>query len=124
MTGTIDGKTQVFHKVWFVTISNQPYFGGGMKIAPLASPADGELDFTIVHGLSRWKLLLVFLSVFLGKHTAFKEVYSGTGERITIRSDQDVPIHADGETVEALKKGKELDVHVLPLSWKMLNRSG
>ncbi|MGM0830114.1 MAG: diacylglycerol/lipid kinase family protein [Bacillota bacterium] len=120
----VDGKEQVFHKVWFVTVSNQPFFGGGMKIAPQACPHDGSIDMTLVHGLSRWKLLLVFLSVFFGKHTAFNEVSTCTGTTMTIRSSQDVLVHADGDTIEELKKGNELKVHVLPLSWKMLNRSG
>ncbi|WP_044340302.1 diacylglycerol/lipid kinase family protein [Rossellomorea aquimaris] len=121
---TVDGKEQRFHKVWFVTISNQPFFGGGMKIAPQACPRDGYIDMTLVHGLSRWKLLLVFLSVFFGKHTAFKEVSTCSGKRMTIQSSQDVPVHADGDTIEELKKADELKVHVLPMSWKMLNRSG
>ncbi|NMH67475.1 diacylglycerol kinase family lipid kinase [Bacillus sp. RO3] len=120
----VDGEEQQFHKVWFVTVSNQPFFGGGMKIAPQASPCDGYMDVTLVHGLSRWKLLLVFLSVFFGKHTAFKEVSTFKGKAMTLTTSRDVPVHADGDTVEELEKGNELKVHVLPLSWKMLNRSG
>jgi diacylglycerol kinase (ATP) len=120
----VDGKEQRFQKVWFVTISNQPFFGGGMKIAPQACPQDGYIDMTLVHGLSRWKLLLVFISVFFGKHTVFKEVSTRTGKMITVQSSQDVPVHADGDTIEELKKADELKVNVLPLSWKMLNRSG
>lgn len=120
----VDGDEQVFSKVWFVTISNQPFFGGGMKIAPRACPVDGQMDMTVVHGLSRWKLLLVFISVFIGKHTAFKEVHTGKGRKISIHADQAVPVHVDGDTVDALEKDQELKVRVLPLSWKMLNRSG
>ena len=120
----MDGKEQVFHKVWFVTISNQPFFGGGMKIAPQASPVDGETDVTLVHGLSRWKLLMVFVSVFFGKHTAFREVSTCRGNVMTIHSSREVPVHADGDTVGQLMKDQTLQVKVLPASWKMLNRSG
>ncbi|TMU85966.1 diacylglycerol kinase family lipid kinase [Bacillus sp. BHET2] len=120
----VDEEEQVFSKVWFVTISNQPFFGGGMKIAPSACPMDGQLDMTVVHGLSRWKLLFVFLSVFIGKHTALKEVHTVRGRMISLHPNQSVPVHVDGDTVDALEKDQELKVRVLPLSWKMLNRSG
>ncbi|WP_079510108.1 diacylglycerol/lipid kinase family protein [Mesobacillus jeotgali] len=96
---TVDGKVFRYDHAWFVTVSNQPYYGGGMKIAPAACPDDGILDVTVVHSISRWKLLLVFISVFWGKHTNFKEVEQFTGKSITILSPQDVFAHADGEAV-------------------------
>ena len=34
----LDERTYKFEKVWFVTVSNQPFYGGGMKIAPKADP--------------------------------------------------------------------------------------
>ena len=36
-----------------------------MKISPAAKADDGQVDITIVHGISRIKLLLVFVTVFL-----------------------------------------------------------
>ena len=95
----VDGRKYKFEAAWFVTISNQPYFGGGMKIAPSAMPADGLLDVTVVHRLSRWKLLLVFISVFWGKHTLFKEVQQFTGKSISIQSPFEILSHADGEVI-------------------------
>jgi diacylglycerol kinase (ATP) len=96
---TVDGREFRYDHAWFVTVSNQPYYGGGMKIAPEARPDDGILDVTVVHRISRWKLLLVFISVFWGKHTKFKEVEQFTGKSITILSPQEVLAHADGEAV-------------------------
>lgn len=95
----IDGKKYKYENAWFVTVSNQPYFGGGMKIAPHALTSDGMLDVTVVHQLARWKLLLVFISVFWGKHTMFKEVQQFTGKCITIASAAEVLTHADGEVI-------------------------
>lgn len=94
---TIDGKEYKFDAAWFVTVSNQSYYGGGMKIAPNALPDDGILDVTVVHQISRWKLLLVFISVFWGKHTNFREVEQFTGKKISIKSPGEVLAHADGE---------------------------
>ena len=98
----IDGKICRYEKVWFVTVSNQPFFGGGMKIAPKADPTDGCMDVTIVHHLSRLKLLFVFVTVFFGKHTGFKEVVQQKGKRVSIKSDDSMVVHADGELIGQL----------------------
>lgn len=96
---SIDGNTEIYDKVWFITISNQPFYGGGMKISPSALPNDGILNITIVHQLSRLKLLSVFLSVFWGGHRNFSEVKMLTGKQIEIKSEEDMLVHADGELV-------------------------
>jgi YegS/Rv2252/BmrU family lipid kinase len=93
----IDGKKQSFDSAWFVTVSNQPFYGGGMKISPDANPFDGILNLTVVHNISKVKLLFVFTSVFKGKHVSFKEVAVLQGKTIRIRSSHPIPAHADGE---------------------------
>ncbi|MBA9026241.1 hypothetical protein [Peribacillus huizhouensis] len=30
----LDNQTYHYKKVWFIVVANQPYFGGGVKIAP------------------------------------------------------------------------------------------
>ncbi|WP_066292146.1 diacylglycerol/lipid kinase family protein [Bacillus sp. FJAT-29937] len=95
----VDGSDYSFPSAWFVTVSNQPYYGGGMKISPDASPFDGKLNITVVHNLSRIKLLLIFITVFWGGHTGFKEVSFLTGRNIQINSDSPLHVHADGEDI-------------------------
>lgn len=94
-----DEETYIFDKVWFATVSNQPYFGGGMKISPASSINDGKLEVTIVHNLSRIKFLLMFLTVFLGAHTRIKGVEQMKGEAFTLRYSRALPCHADGENL-------------------------
>ncbi|MGG1675961.1 diacylglycerol/lipid kinase family protein [Neobacillus sp. NRS-1170] len=94
---SIDGKKHIFEQTWFVTVSNQPYYGGGMKIAPEAKPDDGLFDITVVHELSRIKLLLVFISVFWGKHIYFKEVKTFKGKVVSMHSHDSLYVHGDGE---------------------------
>jgi diacylglycerol kinase (ATP) len=115
---TIDGKVFKYSNAWFVTVSNQPYYGGGMKIAPAALPDDGILDITVVHRISRWKLLLVFISVFWGKHTKFREVEQFTGKSITIASPGEVLAHADGEAIGHTP----LKIQACPKALKILSR--
>jgi diacylglycerol kinase (ATP) len=95
----VDGETTTFANSWFVTVSNQIYYGGGMKIAPQASPSDGLLDVTIVHDLSKSKLLIVFISVFFGKHTTMKEVTALRGKQIVLMPQLPWLIHTDGEMI-------------------------
>ncbi|WP_077212189.1 diacylglycerol/lipid kinase family protein [Bacillus dakarensis] len=95
----MDGAIYRYEKVWFVTVSNQPYYGGGMKIAPNANPADGLFDVTIVHHLSRLKLLFLFVTVFFGKHTSLKEVAQHKGQSVSIQSNDSMQLHADGEVI-------------------------
>ncbi|CEG28251.1 diacylglycerol/lipid kinase family protein [Bacillus sp. B-jedd] len=122
---TIDGKRHVFEKVWFVTMSNQPYYGGGMIISPEASPNDGELDITVVHKLSKAKLLLVFMSVFGGKHIYFKEVRTFKGKEITFTSSPLLHIHADGEYLgmSSREKIKAIPGSVGVLSKRLMNEN-
>ncbi|HLO12013.1 MAG TPA: diacylglycerol kinase family protein [Pseudoneobacillus sp.] len=95
----IDGQKFIFPETWFVTISNQPFYGGGMKIAPDANPNDGKLNVTIVHQLSKFKLLFVFFSVFWGKHLKFKEVNSFLAHKVSIHSNEPIYVHSDGEHI-------------------------
>lgn len=96
---TVDGLKHTFPETWFVTVSNQPFYGGGMKIAPHAIANDGKLNVTIVNNLSRYKLLLVFFSVFSGKHLKFKEVTTFLAETVSINSYKPIYVHADGENI-------------------------
>lgn len=94
----IEGEeSRVFEQVWFATVSNQPYFGGGMKISPTSRIDDEILEVTVVNNLSRMKFLFLFLTVFKGKHTKFKEVTQFQLRETTLIVDNFLPIHTDGE---------------------------
>lgn len=110
----IDGKRYTFPDTWFVTVSNQPFYGGGMKIAPHALANDGKLNVTIVHRLSRFKLLLVFLSVFWGKHLKFKEVNTFLAQKVSIHSTEPIYVHSDGEHIGSTPL--QITVHHEPIS--------
>jgi diacylglycerol kinase (ATP) len=95
----IDGNMHEYKNVWFVTISNQRFYGGGMKISPQANPYDGLLNITVVHHFTPIKLLLLFGTVFVGKHTLFKGVDCHKGKDIRILPETKLPLHADGEFI-------------------------
>jgi diacylglycerol kinase (ATP) len=120
----IDGEKKSFQHTWFITISNQQYFGGGMKISPKADSADGMLDLTVVRNLSRLKLLVVFLSVFFGKHTTFKEVETYRVREILIRSPEPVPVQVDGDYIGLIEENKKLHIEVQHHNWKTADMNG
>lgn len=110
-----------FSNVWFATVSNQPFFGGGMRISPNSNPSDGQIELTIVHDLSRLKLLVVFATVFLGKHTRFKEVHQFTSTSFTISTSQNVIRHTDGEFAGTTTADVVDEFMVLKDQWKLVH---
>ena len=107
-----------FDNVWFVTISNQPYYGGGMKISPKSLPNDQLFEITVVHNLSKWKLLLVFGTVFLGTHTKFKEVEQFQTSTCQLTFKDSTLAHTDGEFACGVSPFEEVQVFVLPYAWR------
>lgn len=99
LTVKVGEKREVFKNVWFFTASNQPYFGGGMKIAPYSKADDGMLDVTIVHNLSKWTILFLFVTVFFGKHTFIKGVHQFVADEVHVEVSDELFGHLDGEEV-------------------------
>lgn len=118
---SIDGKKLHYKKAWFVTVSNQPFYGGGMKISPKAKVRDGLLNVTVVHNLSRIKFLLVFITVFWGGHTRFKEVEELIGRQISIQSSSSFYAHADGEYIGETPLQIKVNHQVMPILTKKVD---
>ncbi len=107
-----------FQKAWFVTVSNQPYFGGGMKLSPESKPNDGELEVTIVHNLPHIKLLFLFGTVFFGAHTKLSEVTQLKGSQFHVRVTEPLFFHADGEIIGSTDhKNLTITYQILKESW-------
>ena len=119
----MDGQTKSFQNVWFVTASNQPYFGGGMKISPSSKTDDGLVELTVVHNLNKYKLLFVFITVFLGKHTYFKEIEQLTASSFTLHMNENYPIHADGENLPIETKNEPITFSASGIFWRLAKMS-
>ncbi|WP_307892264.1 YegS/Rv2252/BmrU family lipid kinase [Bacillus swezeyi] len=106
-----EDEKQTFKKVWFASVSNHPYYGGGMKIAPNANPREEHLDVTIIEDLPALKKAGLLFAMIFGRHigkrgvTAFKtkEIYLHTNERVLFQADGEVI----GSTPVFVKTGKE-----------------
>ena len=95
----MDSDTRIFENVWMITVSNQKYYGGGMKISPHSICNDGEFELTVIHSISVLKFLAVFLTVFNGSHTKLKGVSTYKNNKFIIRTDRVIGCHTDGEYI-------------------------
>lgn len=82
---------------WFVSISNTPSYGGGLKIAPQARLDDGKLDITYARGISRFALARHYPKILRGKHTGLDALNIFATEQLAISTDIPSPVFCDGE---------------------------
>lgn len=116
---TVDGQTKVYDNSYFVVVSNQPYFGGGMKISPNSNMEDGLLELTVVNNIAKWRLLLVFATVFFGKHTKLKAVNQYQSTNFEIKLNRDVIGHADGEYIGESTSNERILYKVKTNGWRL-----
>ncbi len=55
-------------------VANAPCYGGGMRLAPEATPDDSLLHVVLIHEMSKWGLLRRFPKVYAGRHVHEKGV--------------------------------------------------
>jgi diacylglycerol kinase (ATP) len=85
--------------VMMVAVANGPCYGGGMRIAPRASMRDGQVDVCIVKAVSKPTLVRQFPRVFRGSHTSHPAVITLSGRTVSVTTDRDQDLYADGERV-------------------------
>lgn len=79
-----------------VVVANGQFFGGGMNVAPRATPTDGVFDVQIFHGPRR-RAFSVMPRVIKGSHLTHTAVRRYIGSGITLDVPEHWPIEADGE---------------------------
>jgi diacylglycerol kinase (ATP) len=78
-------------------VANARYFGGGMKIAPHADPADGVLDVVVLGALGRLEMLRWLPTIYYGGHLANPRVVTRRASTIVIEAPAPLPTQVDGE---------------------------
>ncbi|MBR6530726.1 MAG: diacylglycerol kinase family protein [Clostridia bacterium] len=100
-TITIDGVEYRYKNVWLSPAMHGRYFGGGMMPTPNRDRLrdTDELSLMIYHG-SALKALLLFRTIFSGKHVRFKNcVKILHGKKISVKYDKPCSLQIDGETM-------------------------
>ena len=84
-----------------VCVANARYFGGGMKVAPVAKLDDGLLDVVVIGDLSAPSILANSYRIYLGTHLGMRQVHHARAKRVVVRPvdpcDAGVSIEVDGE---------------------------
>lgn len=101
MTINIDGVSEDLPKVQQVVVANCQFFGGGMKMAPSASPTDGVFDVIIVKNAGKIETMRGMNDIRSGRHLdqTNPKIELRYGKRISVSSPQRVRIDLDGEAV-------------------------
>jgi diacylglycerol kinase (ATP) len=78
-----------------VTVSNGPYTGAGMTVAPEARLDDGRFDVRVFRRLSKPRLLRHLLSIAFGRYHYAPEVDSYRSRSVRIEGASPLPARAD-----------------------------
>lgn len=98
MSVVVDGTTHNI-KAQQVVVANCQYFGGGMRMAPTASPTDGVFDVILVGNAGKLETIRGLGTIRTGAHLEehnpnIEFLY---GKRISVSSPERVRIDLDGE---------------------------
>ncbi|UCG54556.1 MAG: diacylglycerol kinase family lipid kinase [Dehalococcoidia bacterium] len=84
-------------RILSVVVANGCYFGGGMRVAPLAYIDDGLLDVISVGDMGKLELLRAFPTIYRGTHINHPKVEIAKTTQVKIESAERFLVHADGE---------------------------
>jgi diacylglycerol kinase (ATP) len=87
---------------WLVAVANGPSYGGGMRVAPRASLADGLLDVVVIADIGKLEFLRTFPKVFSGRHIEHPAVAVHRAARVELEADRALAVYADGEPAGSL----------------------
>ena len=101
MAVDIDGVHHDLPKAQQVVVANCQFFGGGMKMAPSASPTDGVFDVVLIKDAGKVETMRGMNDIRSGRHLdqTNPNMELMYGKRIAVSSPQAVRIDIDGESV-------------------------
>lgn len=92
-----DGQTFEMDNAFLVTLSNHPYFGGGVKIMPTAKIDSGELELILIEKMTWPKFIYMFSKMLQGKHYKIPGVQHIVGKQISMQIHSAEHGQVDGE---------------------------
>ncbi|MGA2063512.1 MAG: diacylglycerol kinase family protein [Thermoguttaceae bacterium] len=95
---------------------NVPRYGGGLRIAPQADPADGLLDICTFRRGGWWRGLWYTAAVLAGRHRRLADCGVGRAARLRITSEEQVPYQLDGDLGGFLP----VEIEILPMRMTLL----
>jgi YegS/Rv2252/BmrU family lipid kinase len=83
--------------IFCIEVGNGKSTGGGFFLTPGAEPDDGLFDVCLITPMSHLRFVTCMPNAFRGRHTQFREVRMSKTGCLTVRSDQPLLAHFDGE---------------------------
>ena len=104
---TVDGKKEIYKKVWLAPMMNGRYYGGGMMPTPdqdRLNPGH-QLSLLVWYGSGKIPTLAAFPGIFKGEHVKKTKMCKVlTGHDITVEFDAPIAAQVDGDTILAVTK--------------------
>lgn len=109
----VDGDFDEIASVSTVAVANGQFFGGGMRVAPLAKPDDGMFDVVIMGGMPKAHALAEMKKLYTGEHLRNPAVRALRGRKVVAAPVAETGGHAvlievDGECAGRLPATFEL----------------
>lgn len=115
-----DNNKSTLKKTIFAAAMNLRAEGGGVPMAPDATPYDGKLSISSASGIPKWITFLCLPFLVAGKHTHIKGFNLVSCREASIHSSQKMTLHADGEYVADVT---DLTFGVYPQKLRLMNHS-
>lgn len=113
-----DNNKSTLKKTIFAAAMNLRAEGGGVPMAPDATPYDGKLSISSASGIPKWITFLCLPFLVAGKHTHIKGFNLVSCREASIHSSQKMTLHADGEYVADVT---DLTFGVYPQKLRLMN---
>ncbi|MBB4962150.1 diacylglycerol kinase [Micromonospora polyrhachis] len=97
----LDGEEEHRFDAVLVAVGNCASYGGGMRICPMADPADGKLDVVVAGAVSRSTLVRIKPQVYRGTHVTHPQVRTYRAHTVELHAEEIVG-YADGERLARL----------------------
>ena len=82
-----------------VVVANGVWHGGGMKLAPDASPDDGLFDVVLIGDVGKLDFLTTAPKIYKGRHVTHAKVDVVRSKRVEVDAAERLPIELEGEQV-------------------------
>ena len=112
----IDDEDPIEDDFTLVAVCNGQYYGGGMRINPLAVIDDGRITLCLVSALSKLKTLALFPLMLMERHTGFKAIKYIECKKVKLIPKGEKIFCLDGNLYES---AEPLEFEILPKAVKV-----
>ncbi len=100
----LDGEPRYDGEAIFASVLNTRSYGSGMPAVPGARVGDGKLDLLLAGPFGRVGALTMLPRLLKGTHLPHAKIHTWTFQSMQFESDRELPLAADGEPVEPLRR--------------------